>query len=569
MPTLEFLRRQLAATEALPQLALVAACTGVAVGVIILLFRGIVDYTLGLALDHSGDFESLALAERAALPLMGATLIGVGLTRFAQSDRRVGVVHVMERLSRHQGHLPLRNATVQFVGGVVALITGQSGGREGPAIHLGAASASLIGQRFRLPNNSMRTLVACGTAAAIASSFNTPIAGVIFAMEVVMMEYTIASFIPVIIAAVTSTFLTHWWLGNEPAFHVPEVVGATLLELPLIVVAGLVIGVVAAGFSVALRWFASVERWPFWLRAVIAGSITALAATVCPEIMGVGYDTVNAAMFGEVALGTLIAFVILKSVSNAAAVGLGLPVGLIGPTMAIGAAVGAVFAILAGPLMQDSASPAALWVILGMSAMMAAVLQAPLAALMAVLEMTAAPAMIPAAMLIIVVATLTSSEVFRQKPIYLSILSTLGLQYPPGPVTQFLQRTGVTAIMAREIVRLPRMIGRSAAEDALTSRPRWILVEDDGHLRCILNAADLRAFLEDHPQVDEVHLLRMPGMRKDIADIDSRATIAEARQALGDKRAEALCVRGHSAGPVLGVVTQDAIDRFARTGGHA
>jgi len=132
----------------------------------------------------------------------------------------------MERLSRHQGHLPIRNAIVQFFGGILALISGQSGGREDPAIHLGAASSSLLGQAFSLPNNSIRTLVACGTAAAIAGSFNTPIAGVIFAMEVVMMEFTIGSFIPVIIAAVASTLLAHYVIGNEPAFTVAPLAAA-------------------------------------------------------------------------------------------------------------------------------------------------------------------------------------------------------------------------------------------------------------------------------------------------------------------------------------------------------
>ena len=124
----------------------------------------------------------------------------------------------MERLTRHQGYLPLRNAVIQFFGGAIALISGQSGGREGPAIHLGATAASLLGQKFQLPNNSIRTMIACGTAAAIASSFNTPIAGVIFAMEVVMMEYTVASFLPIIVAAVTSTLVSQAFFGAAPAF---------------------------------------------------------------------------------------------------------------------------------------------------------------------------------------------------------------------------------------------------------------------------------------------------------------------------------------------------------------
>jgi CIC family chloride channel protein len=204
--------------DALPQLSILAVAVGLFTGIVILVFRATVDYILGswILPQGSESFEALGFAERFALPVTGALLIGLGLSRLSTADRRVGVVHVMERLSRHQGHLPAKNAVVQFFGGILALISGQSGGREGPAIHLGAASASLLGQALKLPNNSMRTLVACGSAAAIAGSFNTPIAGVIFAMEVVMMEYTIGSFIPVIIAAVVTTVMTQTFFGNEP-----------------------------------------------------------------------------------------------------------------------------------------------------------------------------------------------------------------------------------------------------------------------------------------------------------------------------------------------------------------
>ncbi|MFV2090866.1 MAG: chloride channel protein, partial [Pseudomonadales bacterium] len=187
----EFFQRQLANVDALPQLSILAIGAGLLTGIVILVFRVAVDYILGhwLLPEGSESFEALGYARRFLLPIIGAGILAVTLSRLATADRHVGVVHVMERLSRHQGHLPVKNALVQFFGGILALVSGQSGGREGPAIHLGAASSSLLGQAFNLPNNSVRTLVACGAAAAIAGSFNTPIAGVIFAMEVVMMEY--------------------------------------------------------------------------------------------------------------------------------------------------------------------------------------------------------------------------------------------------------------------------------------------------------------------------------------------------------------------------------------------
>ncbi len=573
-------------------MAILAVVAGLFSGMVILVFRLAVDFVLGnwLLSEGSESFEGLPYIERFALPVIGASLLGVLLTRLSDADRRVGVVHVMERLSRHQGYLPIRNAIVQFFGGIIALVSGQAGGREGPAIHLGAASSSLLGQALKLPNNSIRTLVACGTAAAIAASFNTPIAGVIFAMEVVMMEYTIGSFIPVIIAAVTSTLLTYYFVGSDPAFNVAPLHLESLLEIPYIAFAGVIIGAIAAGFIFLVQAFARFGSRPFWLRALLAGSLTGCVAIIAPEVMGVGYDTVNGAMLGQIALSSLLLIVVLKVLTSAAAVGLGLPVGLIGPTFVIGAAVGGALGIIGGYLQPTAATSTGFYVMLGMAAMMAAVLQAPLAALLAVMELTANPNLVLPAMLIIVVATMVTSVVFKQKGVFLSTLDTLGLQYPPDPITLHLQRAGVGSIMNRDVARLPHICTLHDAKIALAGKPRWIVVETaPGEIRCVLSASDLMVYLEDQDarsaetnsevvdacdneeedeQLEEVCLLDIPGERKDVVNVDIRATIEQAQQALRDVEAEALCVRRVAAPlieSVLGVITQEDINSYRET----
>lgn len=571
--SLDFFRGKLAGVDALPQLALLAMVTGLFTGCVILVFRFLIEQGFA-AWFMDGDyeaFESLPIVYRLGLAIGGALLIGLILTRMPARDRRVGVVHVMERLSRHQGYMPFKNTVVQFFAGVLALASGQSGGREGPSIHLGAAAASALGQTFELPNNSLRTLIACGTAAAIASSFNTPMAGVIFAMEVVMMEYTITSFIPVIIAATTSTLLTHYVLGSEPAFTIAPLHMESLLETPFIILAGLVIGTIAAGYIALVQRFASLSHWPFWVRALLAGCITGMLALGIPEIMGIGYDTVGAAMLGQLGFTALFLIIVAKIVSSAAASGLGLPVGLIGPTLVIGACVGAVLAQFGRLFDPGQMSSDGFYVMLGMSAMMAAVLQAPLAALVSVLELTANPNVILPAMLIIVVATMVTSEVFKSKGVFLRTLATLGLEYPPSPITQHLQRVGVTALMDRSFVRLAIETDRQGCTDALHGAPRWILCQDlEGEIRSLLDASDLQAYLEapeaegDAPQ-DAINLLKIPGMRKDIAEVNDRATLHQAQELLAQSGAEAVCVRRQSAPlirPVIGVLTQAQINNY-------
>jgi len=564
--------------EALPQLAILAVAVGLFTGCVILGFRAVVDSLLDYWILPAGSesFEALDTLQRFALPVAGAVVIGILGSRLPATDRRVGVVHVMERLSRHQGHLPAKNAIVQFFGGILALASGQSGGREGPAIHLGAASASLLGQGLKLPNNSIRTLVACGTAAAIAGSFNTPIAGVIFAMEVVMMEYTIGSFIPVIIASVVTTVMTRYFFGAEPAFAVAPLHMSSLLEIPYIMLAGVVVGAVASLFIAAVQAFARFGHWPFWLRALSAGCLTGAAALIAPQVMGVGYDTVNGAMLGNIAVTTLVLIVILKVITSAAAVGFGLPVGLIGPTFVVGAALGGALGYLGHVLQPDADISVGLYVMLGMSAMMAAVLSAPLAALMAVLELTANPNLILPAMLIIVVAALVTTVIFKKKSVFLSTLDTLGLKYPPDPVTLHLQRAGVASIMNREIARLARYCLPADVRQAMVRQPLWIAVEaEPGEIRCLLRATDLMVFLDaldptaNDEAAERIDLLEIPGERLDVANLDYRATLAEAQAVLKELDAEALCIR-RTAAPmietVLGVITQQDIDNYRDRG---
>ncbi|NIP47672.1 MAG: hypothetical protein GWN21_16175, partial [Gammaproteobacteria bacterium] len=259
--------------------------------------------------------------------------------------REVGVVHVMQGLAYNAARLPWRNAVLQFAGATAAIVTGHSVGREGPAIHVGAATASMLGQWLHLPNDSVRILVACGTAAAIAASLDTPIAGVVFAMEVVMMEYSLVGFTPVILAAVCATSMTHLVFGSTPFVEARAMQMTSLLELPCMLLVGVVLGTLASLFIASVRrLFAWARAHPLWLRTTAAGLVTGLCALAAPQIMGVGYDTVELTLVGGLGLSALVMIVSLKLVATTACIGLGIPGGLIGPTVLMGALGGAAHA---------------------------------------------------------------------------------------------------------------------------------------------------------------------------------------------------------------------------------
>lgn len=571
--TLATFRQRLAHVDALPQLALLGVLCGALTGVVMLAFRGAMELPLASFLPggDSENFEDLPWMLRFALPVLGGLAVGFVLTRLPDENRWVGVTHVMERLNRHQGHLPLRNALVQFFGGALVLICGHSGGREGPAIHLGAASSSLLGQALELPNNSIRTLVGCGTAAAIAASFNTPVAGVIFAMEVVMMEYSLTSFIPVILAAVTATLLTLPVYGAEPAFTVPDVAMMSLWEIPFVALLGLFAGLAAALFIRITRQVAEFPLGSPWQRIALAGVLTGATAIVVPEVMGIGYDTVNDALLGQIGLAALVLILVSKLVLSACSVGLGVPAGLIGPTLLIGATLGAALGHLGADFSPESANNPAFYVLLGMGAMMGATLQAPLAALMAVLELSANPAIILPAMLAIVVAAMTASELFGCRSIFITALEARGLRFLIDPLSLALQKVGVSGIMERRLARLDAVTSLEDARSALQDDPRWIVIASDNVPVAVLNAADLARQVESVGESGdngaEIDLLELPGLRMDVALMDQRATLQEARERVEQTGMEALCITRTVApmiATVMAVLTRQDIDNYYR-----
>jgi len=431
-----------------PQLAVTGVAVGVAASLVVLSFKAAIGLAgislVGLA---SEDFESLPVIGRVLLPLAGALVIGALLTRVTAEDRRTGIAHVVDGLRRRRGHLPIRNALVQFFAGAGALAAGLSGGREGPAIHLGATTSSLLGQALRFPAEHIRLLVACGAAAAITASFHTPVAAIAFALEVLLMRWAISSFIPIVLSVAAATAISRVLFGHTPDLVIPQLEFQSVLDLAYLAVGGFAIGAMAAGFIAAVRFFAELDRYPFLARATMAGAITACAAILIPQVLGVGYDTINMALAGQFVLSTLLFIAVAKVIASAACIGLGLPVGVIGPTLVVGAACGGVLFHLASAIAPESAASPAFYVTLGMAAMLAATLRAPLAAIVIALELTLDASVLVPVVIMVAIATWTTRRVFRQRSVVSAILGAAGLEQPS---TEDLTQSRAGSIMERE-----------------------------------------------------------------------------------------------------------------------
>ncbi len=529
---------RLSRNDALLQLSSLGILVGVVAGLVVSLFRLVLEQSFPFFDSNldAEDFESMSLGLRFVLPVVGCTLIGLVFHFLSPHVKSMGVSYVINKVHSFQGYMPIKNAVLQFFGASLALLSGGSCGREGPAIHLGATSGSALGYGMKLPNNSIRTLIACGSAAAISASFNTPIAGVIFAMEVIMMEYAISGFIPVIIASVSGAVVTRIFFGGDPVFDIASTRMNSLWEIPYVAVIGLLIGALASMFIWVHKFASGFQASDLRLRMLIVGLITGLVGLFLPEVMGMGYDTLNQVLQTNLALSFLCILLFTKLAVSGLSLGLGLPGGVIGPSLMLGGVAGSIMGLLSTTLFP--AADPSFYVLLGMCAMMGATLQAPLAALMALLELSNNPNIILPAMVIIVVANLTSTEIFKTKSIFLNQFQgqakTFGEDF-----SRFLNRYGVSTIVNKSFMIVdPSSDAGAWLDKAVDENVEWIVLDSEStkgdglEVKALVkNETSLRELLSNSTFHQDVNSFKLVAVSEQ-ATLKEALTILQAEESL-------------------------------------
>lgn len=537
--------QRLSRPNSLLQPAILGIIAGLLSSACVVLFRLLIELLQSGILPNGGteNYEELSTLTRLWLPILASfAIIGI-FALLGRSNRNVGLINVLERMTYHEGRFTLRGLILQLSSGALAIAGGHSVGREGPSVQIGASSASLFGQYFGLPNQVIRTMAGCGSAAAIAASFNTPLAGVIFAMEVVIKEYTLSSFVPVILAAVSGTVFSIYVFGDTPVFLIPEVRVSTLREIPLIIILGFLAGILSNVFINLVTYTAKkTKKWSFYGKILVAGLLVGLAGMAVPQVMSMGYDTVNLAIVGQIGVAALAGILVVKLVITGLSVGLGVPAGFIGPTMFVGAMLGGVISFLQVLFFPELESDPGLFAVIGMGAMMGATLQAPLAALIALLELTSNIGIIFPGMLAIVIAELTRSELFHQPSIVNALFGARGLEYQADPISLQLHRIGVFGVMNRRFTQLQETCSRAEAESALQQSPRFIVILRKERISQLLPAADLVRHLEEFKEKHTIELLEIPAKREELGSIHRGATLWEAREQMKQKDLSSLYV---------------------------
>jgi CIC family chloride channel protein len=391
------------------------------------------------------------------VPVLGGLLIGP-LIHFFVNVKGHGVPEVIESVATRGGRLPPWTFLMKAVGSAVCIGSGGSVGQEGPIVMIGSSIGSDIGQVFRVSRQRMRTFVSCGAAAGIAATFNAPIAGVIFAVEIIMGEFAVEHFTPIVFSSVIATSISHWLVGDMPSFIVPAYELKSAFELVNYFFLGIICAFVAVTYT---NFLYKIEDYfeelsiPTYLKPALGGLGIGLLVLVYPEVSGVGYETVSSLLSGaRFTVFVLVALIFVKIAATSLSLGSGGSGGIFSPSLVIGATTGGALGYLFQYLFPDVTAPIGAYAVVGMGALVAGTTHGPLTAIIIIFEMTHSFKIIPPLMIACIMSTLMARSI-QKDSIYTMKLSRKGIYIDQGKEQNVLKSLSVRDIMKTDFVAVP------------------------------------------------------------------------------------------------------------------
>ena len=383
-------------------------------------------------------------------PVVAGLVYGPLVHVFAREARGHGVPEVMFAVARRGGRIAPQVAAIKALASALCIGGGGSVGREGPIVQIGSALGSTLGSVARVPEARMRVLVACGAAGGIAATFNAPLAGVFFAMELILRDFTAQSFGMVVLASVTSSVIGRRAFGNQPFLHLPAFTVAHPAEYALFALLGLGCGVVGVLFTRVLYLIEdgcdAVWRGPEWARPAVGGVLLGGLLLLLPQMYGVGYPVLGRGVSGAYAIGLLLALLVGKIVATSLTIGIGGSGGVFAPSLFIGAMAGAAYGQTLHHLIPGVAGQSGAYALIGMGAVFAGAARAPITAVIIMFELTGDYAIILPLMAAIVLATAVS-HFLTSDTIYTLKLRRRGIDIEQNPTASALSSIPVSRVM--------------------------------------------------------------------------------------------------------------------------
>jgi len=512
---LRLLLRRLRASEAATSIIL-AVFVGLLAGLGAVAFREMIKgfqwvfFARGAtAFDFLGDYYVIIL------PVLGGLLFGPLIYFLAREAKGEGPPEVMEAVAVRGGRIRSRVAVVKALASSICIGSGGSVGREGPIVQIGSSVGSTVGQWLRLPEDWVKTLVLCGAAGGISATFNAPIGGVFFALEVIQRRFIAGNLGFIVIGSVTADFIAHQFLGTKPSFSIPPYSVGSYWEMLPYIVLGIITAFAVLGF---IRLFYkcedlfSVSKIPGYLKPALGGIIIGLIGFYYFDIFGVGYGGgygvggvfterggVDVALVGEIGLATLVIMMLLKTVATSVTLGSGGSGGIFAPSLFIGAMLGGAFGIVVHRLFPAITAPSAAeasgaYALVGMGAFFAATVQGPITAIILLFEMTRDYALILPLMSAVTISTLIARGISRES-IYTLRLVRRGIDIHRREEADILGAITVNEVMTRDFPTvLPSMPVPELMEELHQSGHHGFpIVDESGSFCGIVTLEDVEA----------------------------------------------------------------------------
>lgn len=445
------------------------------------------------------------------IPVIGGLVVGLISHFFIGKERYQGIAGIMESVALGGGRLPYQKIPVKTVAAALSIGSGASVGPADPSVQIGAYLGSMFGQLLRFSDERIRALVASGVAGGIAAAFNAPIAGVFFALEIVIGELSVNAFGIVALAAVASSVFTQTVSGHQPAFHIPAYTFNSVWELPLYFGLGVLSGLSAA-FYIRLHHFTRgiFDKWnaPRWLKPVVAGLAVSLVGMYLPQVFGTGYDTIEKILNGkQLAITLLLSLTFAKLVLTPVCISSGFHGGVFAPALFSGAALGSSYGLIAQQVFPSlNISPPA-FAMVGMAAVIAGTIHAPITSFILLFEMTHDYRIILPLMAAVNVSLFLSWHL-QHNSVYTLGLARKGIRLQRGRDVDVLETITVNEVMETEVDTFRESDSLSLAIDLLTRKRHHGLpvLNDAGELTGIITVQDI-----DRAQGNDSGIVRTVG----------------------------------------------------------
>jgi CIC family chloride channel protein len=481
-------------------------------------FRILIDFLREIIYGSSGNFiEVLSHTPwymQLLIPVVGGLIVGPMIYFWAREAKGHGVPEVMEAVTLKGGYIRKRVGVVKTAASAVTIAVGGSVGLEGPFIQIGSALGSAVGQIFHTSASRMRILVGCGAAAGIAATFNAPVAGMMFALEIVLGEFAIPTFSPIVISAVMATAVSRSYLGDFPTVMVPQYELVTYYELGFYAVLGALAGLVGVTFTTVLYKIEDLVdsiKFPEYLKTAMAGFALAVIGLGFPSVLGVGYEGIQLALHNQLAWWMLLAAVVMKILATSISLAGGMSGGIFAPSLFMGAMLGGCFGHFLNMLFPTITAGGGAYAVVGMGAVVAATTHGPMSAFLILFEMTGGYKIILPLMIGCVVATLVAQWV-RPESIYTLKLLRRGVDVQAGKEMNLLKSMTVSQAMREdEVEKLPQnmTLRNFAALLAHSKHASFPVVDEQGGLCGILSHADYADYVNDQMLWDVVVVSEM------------------------------------------------------------